>query len=339
MQGYDALESVKNSCGSIPKVELHLHLEGAIPYGALWQLVQKYGGDPGIPNPEALRRRFKYKDFPHFIETWVWKNQFLREYEDFTFIAEHVAHDLAHQHILYAEIFYSPADFAQYGLKTQELTTAIRKGFSQVSAIEIALVVDFVRDFGPERAAITLQEMNEVKDLGVIGIGIGGSEHTFPPELFADVYKEARRLGFHTTAHAGEAAGAKSIWGAVRNLGVERIGHGTRAYEDEALLDFLVEHEIPLEMCLLSNLCTGVVSCIEEHPVRRYFEKGVMVTINTDDPKMFGNSLAQEYEVLEKDLGFSPKEIQSLMVNAVQASWLPKHKKQQLLNRSIMTDE
>jgi adenosine deaminase len=330
-------ESVKNYYDCMPKVELHLHLEGAIPCDAMWQLVQKYGGDPAIPDPEALKHRFEYKDFPHFIETWGWKNQFLREYEDFNFIAEQVARDLVYQHIYYAEIFYSPPDFARHGLKTQEITEAIRKGFSRVPEIEIGLIVDLVRDFGPERAAVTLQEVNEVKNLGVIGIGMGGSEHAFPPKLFADVYEEARRLGFHTTAHAGEAAGAKSIWGAVRSLKVERIGHGTRAYEDEGLLDFLADRQIPLEMCPLSNLCTGVVSRIEEHPVRRYFEKGIIVTINTDDPKMFGNSLAQEYEVLEKTLGFSPREIRSLMVNAVKASWLPEQKKQQMVEE-IMTN-
>jgi adenosine deaminase len=331
------LESIKNYYERIPKVELHLHLEGAIPHDTLWQLVQKYGGDLAVPNPKALQHRFEYRNFPHFIETWVWKNQFLREYEDFTFIAEHVARDLARQNIQYAEMFYSPSDFTRHGLKSQELTAAIRKGLSRVSEIEIFLIVDFVRDFGPEKAATTLKEINDVKDLGVIGIGIGGSERAFPPELFEGVYEEARRLGFHTTAHAGEAAGAESIWGAIRNLRVERIGHDTRAYEDEGLLDFLAEHQIPLEMCPLSNLCTGVVSRIEEDPVRRYFEKGIMVTINTDDPKMFGNSLAQEYEVLEKALGFSPGEIRSLMVNAVQASWLPEQKKQRMI-KEIVTD-
>ena len=329
------IEPIKNYYERIPKVELHLHLEGAIPYDTLWQLVQKYGGDLAVPNPKALQHRFEYKNFPHFIETWVWKNQFLREYEDFTFIADQVARDLAHQHIKYAEISYSPSDFTRYGLKPQEVTAAIRKGLSRVSEIEISLIVDFVRDFGPEKAAITLKEINEVKDLGVIGIGIGGSEHAFPPELFEGIYEEARQLGFHTTAHAGEAAGAESIWGAIRNLHVERIGHGTRAYEDEGLLDFLAKHQIPLEMCPLSNLCTGVVSKIEEHPIRRYFEKGIMVTINTDDPKMFDNSLAQEYEVLEKTLGFSPREIQSLMVNAVQASWLPEQKKKRMIKEII----
>jgi adenosine deaminase len=234
----------------VPKVELHLHLEGAIPHDALWDLVQKYGGDPSVPDLEALERRFEYRDFPHFIETWTWKNGFLREYEDFTFIAEAVARDLAGQNIRYVEAFFSPADFSQHGLETGKLTEAIRTGLSRASEVEVALVADLVRDYGPEKAAVTLAEVNEVRDLGVVGIGIGGSEQKFPSEPFEKVYEGARQFGFRTSAHAGEAAGADSIWGAIRILRVDRIGHGTRAEEDESLLDYLAEHRIPLEMCL-----------------------------------------------------------------------------------------
>jgi adenosine deaminase len=317
----------------IPKVELHLHLEGAIPLEALWTLCQKYGSDPAIPNIAALEQRFAYKDFPHFIETWVWKNQFLREYEDFTFIAEQVARDLARQNIIYAEAFYSPGGFNEDGLTTQELTVAIRRGLDRVPEIEIALITDLIRDLGPEYAAITLHDVNEVRDLGVIGIGIGGSEQKYPPEPFAAVYEQAQQMGFHTGAHAGEAAGAASIWGAIHSLRVERIGHGTRAEEDPALLDFLAENQIPLEMCPISNLRTGVVNAIDQHPIRRYFERGILVTVSSDDPKMFGNSLAQEYATLESELGFSPAEIHQLIENAVQASWLPADRKKILSNR------
>jgi adenosine deaminase len=315
----------------LPKIELHLHLEGAIPHQALWQLCQKYGGDPSIPDLAALQRRFAYQDFPHFIETWVWKNQFLREYEDFTFFAEYVARDMAQQNIRYAEVFYSPPDFARHGLQTQQLTAAIRQGLERAPGIEIALIADLVRDFGPERAAVTLQEVNEVKEFGVIGVGIGGSEQSFPPGLFTAVFEEARRLGFHTTAHAGEAAGAPSIWGALRSLQVERIGHGTRAYEDEALLDFLAERQIPIEMCPISNVCTGVTARLEEHPIRRYYERGLLVTVNTDDPKMFGNSLAQEFQALEDVFAFSQAEMRGLAANSVRASWLPEAQKTRYL--------
>ena len=271
----------------ITKVELHLHLEGAIPYNALWELICKYGGDSTVPDFELMKRKFEYKDFSHFIETWIWKNQFLHEYQDFTFIAEAVAKNLANQNIRYAEIFFSPGDYKRVGLKTQLLAEAIHTGLSQVKEIEVALVADLVRDFGPEIGDVILDEVNEVKELGIVGIGIGGSEQEFPPEPFEKVFEKARRFGYKTSAHAGEAAGAESIWGAVRNLRVDRIGHGTRAEEDENLIDYLAEHNIPLEMCPLSNLKTGVIKIFEEHPVRRYFERGLIVTINTDDPMPF----------------------------------------------------
>jgi adenosine deaminase len=316
----------------LPKIELHLHLEGSIPYEALWQLVGKYGGDPEVPNIEALHDKFQFIDFPHFIDTWIWKNQFLREYEDFTFIAEAVARDLAGQNIRYVEAFYSPPDFTKrFDLTTQKLTEAIRAGLEKVPDIEIKLIADLVRDFGPESGAITLAEVYEVRDLGVIGIGIGGSEQDFPPEPYEELYHRSRELGFHTSAHAGEVAGAQSVWGAVRNLKTERIGHGTHAIEDPALLDYLAEHQIPIEMCPLSNVCTGSVNAIEEHPVRDFFDRGLLVTVNTDDPKMFNNTLVDEYFALEKTFGFSRSEIQTLILNAIRASWQSEKKKDQML--------
>ncbi len=314
----------------VPKVELHVHLEGAIPHHALWELIQKYGGDPSVPDLDALQARFEYKDFPHFLQIWTWKNQFLREYEDFTYVAEQVAQDLARQNIRYVEAFFCPADFECYRVEVAKLTQAIRAGLSRVQGVEVALVADSPRDCGPERAEKLLTEIRELKELGVIGLGMGGSEHVFPPEPFQQVYEHARELGFRTSAHAGEAAGPESIWGAIRALHVDRIGHGTRAQEDDSLLDYLAEHRIPLEMCPLSNVATGVVPSLEEHPVRRYFERGILVTVNTDDPKMFGNSLAEEFRLLEQVLGFSRDETRVLILNGIEASWLPEESKREL---------
>jgi adenosine deaminase len=312
---------------TLPKVELHLHLEGAIPIAALWTLLQKYGGDPDVPDEEALQTRFAYRDFPHFIETWMWKNGFLREYEDFTMIAEAVARDLASQSIRYVEAHYSPPDFARHGLEPQQLTHAIRSGLDRVPGIEIALIADLCRSSSIPDTERRLDALLEVRDLGVVGIGIGGSEHQWPPEPFAPVYKRARRAGFHLTAHAGEAAGPASIWGAIRELGVERIGHGTRASEDPALLEYLVETKLPLEMCPISNVRTGVVPSLSEHPVRDYFDRGIIVTISTDDPKMFGTSLAEEYRSLATTHGFTREEIRRLLVNAIDSSWMPDGRK------------
>jgi adenosine deaminase len=319
----------------VPKAELHLHLEGAIPLDALWELVKKYGGEKEVPTVEALSEKFQYKDFPHFIETWIWQAGFLRQYEDFTLIATAVARDMAAQNIRYVEAFYSPTDFRLQGLEVQPITEAIRKGLDRVPEIEIALVTDLVRDMGAEQSLITLSKVKEVKHLGVIGIGIGGSEQAFPPEPFEKVYEKARELGFRTSAHAGEAAGAQSIWGAVRTLKADRIGHGTRAVEDESLLIYLAEKQIPLEICPISNLRTGVIKTLAEHPARNFFDRGIFVTINTDDPKMFNNSLAEEYQSLVEVQNFSRAEIQTLILNALKASWLSESKKQALINSFV----
>lgn len=315
----------------LPKVELHLHLEGAIPLPALWTLVQKYGGDSQVPDLPSLKSRFTFRDFPHFIDTWVWKNTFLREYEDFSLISQAVAQDLREQNVRYAEVFFSPSDFARHGLQTQLLVRAIRAGLDLAPGIEVALIADLVRDRPPQQAERTLDELLEVRHLGVIGVGLGGSEQSFPPEPFASVFARARRLGFHTTAHAGEAAGPQSIWGALRDLQAERIGHGTRAGEDPRLLDYLVENQAPVEMCPLSNVRTGVVAAIDEHPIRRFFERGILVTVNTDDPKMFHNSLAEEYRLLVEKLGFSREDLRTVITNALRGAWLDEERRAALL--------
>jgi adenosine deaminase len=315
----------------VPKVELHVHLEGAIPHEGLFDLVQKYGGDPSVPDVAALAKRFEYKDFAQFIATWSWKNQFLRAYEDFSHVAELVARDFTRQGIRYAETFFSPSLFVRHrGLDVQKLTEAVRTGLSRATGVEVGLIADLVRDYGPKSEMTILNQLKDVRNLGVVGIGIGGSEHEYPPGPFAPLYAEARRIGFHTNAHAGEAAGAESMWAAIVDLQVERIGHGVRAREDPRLVQFLADHRIPLEMCPVSNLRTKAVRCVAEHPLRQYFQAGVPVTVNTDDPKMFQTSLAEEYRLLEQECGFTKAEICRLILTAIEASWLPEDRKTKL---------
>ena len=306
----------------VPKVELHVHLEGAIPLATLWELVTKYGGDPSAPDLDALRRKFVYRDFRHFIATWTWQLAFLREYDDFTLIAEAVARDFARQNIRCVEAFYSPGDFRQHGLETLSLTAAIRAGLDRVSDVEVKLVTDLVRNYGPESGARTLSEIREAQGLGVIGITIGGHEAEYPATPFADVYADARSMGFRTSAHAGEAAGPESVWGAVRDARVERIGHGTRAAEDERLLDYLAEHRIPVETCPISNVKTAVIPSVGEHPIREFQKRGIPVSVNTDDPAMFGNSLAEEYEALAREQDFTRDEMRALILGGIATSWM-----------------
>jgi adenosine deaminase len=316
---------------SIAKAELHVHLEGSIPPEALWELVRKYGGSPDAPDLASLSARFRYKDFPHFIETWIWKNGFLREYDDFTFIAEAMARDFVRQNIRYAEVHFSPPEFAGVGLCIREITSAVRAGLSRVTGVEVWLIADLVRDLGPERAARTLEELREVRDLGVVGIGLGGSEQKHPAELFTVAFERARSMGLHTTAHAGEAAGAQSVRAAVELLRAERIGHATRAVEDLSVVNLLARRRIPVEACPISNMRTGVISRLEDHPIRLYVERGIPVTVNTDDPAMFETSLAGEYLALEQRLGFSRKELLALVRNGFECSWASPQRKAELL--------
>lgn len=306
----------------VPKTEIHIHLEGAIPHHTLWELLRKYGGDPSVKTFNDLHARFEYRDFPHFLDTWTWKNGFLREYEDFVLIAEGVARDLLAQNIRYVEAFYSPADFAQHGLETQQITAAIRSGINRVEGIEVALIADLVRDYGAKRAMQTVDEIREVRELGVVGIGLGGGEHNHPPALFIDAFEAAREAGLRTTAHAGEGAGADSVRSAIDDLQVDRIGHGVRAIEDEKLVERLAASRIPLEMCPISNIKTGVVTSLSEHPIREFHDRGVLITVNTDDPKMFGNSLAGEYRLLEREAGFSRSDVREIILNGIEATWM-----------------
>jgi len=318
----------------MPKVELHVHLEGAIPRDALWELIERHGDDPTVRTRSQLDEWFTYRDFAHFIATWSWMIGFLRTYDDFEFAAEAFARDLARQNIRYAEASFSPVDFAEAGLAPDEIALAIRRGLDRVADVEVALIVDLVRDFGPRRAAQTLSAIMDVAgDAGVVGVGIGGHEAAHPPGPFSGVYRNARAAGFRRTAHAGEDAGPASVWDAITHLGVERVGHGIRSIEDPRLIEYLVAHEIPLEVCPTSNVRTGVVGRWDEHPVASLIDAGVVVTINTDDPSMFGTTLAGEFALLCERFSLGDGTLKRLSLAAVESSWAD------ATTRTRLTDE
>ncbi|MCP4966815.1 MAG: adenosine deaminase [bacterium] len=305
-----------------PKVELHLHLEGAIPLPTLWDLIEGYGGDPSVPTEAALVDRLQYSDFPQFIDTWWWMTGFVRSYEDFEKVAESVATDLARQNILYAEASFSPTDFERHGLSAQGIALSIRNGLDRVRGTQVVLNCDLVRDTGPDRATTTLRAVLEVAaKTDVRGITIGGSEQTYPPELFSSVYREAAEGGLRLTAHAGEAAGPDSVRGALDELGVERIGHGVRIVEDTDLMARVVADQIPLEVCPTSNIRTGVVSGWDAHPVGVLLDSGANVTISSDDPTFFHTSVAEDLRRVE---GLYGAQADTLTQRAIRASWMTK---------------
>ena len=197
--------------------------------------------------------------------------------------------------------------------------------------ISLLWIFDAVRQFGPGAAQEVFELAAKYRDRNVIGIGIGGDEQKAPPELFREQYSYAAEQGLRLTAHAGESAGPDSIWGAL-NLGAERIGHGLTAGRDPELIEELAQRQIPIEICLTSNLRTGCCLQLHDHPVRRYFDQGLMLTLNTDDPAMFGTSLAREYELAQSEFGFTDEHLRELARNSFEASFLPAEKKLQFLN-------
>ncbi len=320
---------------NMPKAEIHLHLEGAIPIETLYGFARRAGARSGIGSIEDLKAKMAYRDFSHFIEVWTWKNTFIQGYADFETIAYEVLRSLSREHIRYVEAHYSPGDYYMQGLKTDGITESVLAGAARARSdfgIRCGLIIDLVRDHGPDVGMVRLKEATPYLGKGVVAVGLGGSEAEHPPAAYAGVYRAARDRGFHLTAHAGEVAGPESIRDAVIELGAERIGHGVRASEDPEVVALLRAREIPLEMCVISNVRTGVIRSVAEHPVRRYFDDGLVVTVNSDDPVMFDTTLTTEYLALAGELGFSREEIEEVALNGVRSSFLPGEDRARMLD-------
>jgi len=205
------------------------------------------------------------------------------------------------------------------------------------AGIRWGLIIDFCRADSPAECKRIVDDLTPWVGSGLVGVDLGGGRQLEPVAPYVPVFEEARDRGLHAVAHAGESAGPESIWAVVEELGVERIGHGVRAHEDPRLVSLLKERQIPLEMCVTSNVRTGVVESFEAHPIKQYFEQGLMVTVNSDDPTMFDTSISQEYLILARELGFTADELRTLSLNGVEASFLADDDK--LLMRSQFEDE
>ncbi len=323
-------EEIREFTVKIPKVELHLHLEGAIPLPTLLGFIQRAGTEPDVRTVDELRRRLAYPDFQGFLDTWVWKNTFITEVEDFEGMAYAALADLHAQNVPYVEMHYSPGDYRDRGFTVAGVTEAVLAGASRAGedfGIRCALIADLLWGAYLEGSWRWMEEATPYLGRGVVGVGLGGSEGASPARAYAELYREARKRGFRLTAHAGEALGPESVRAVVDELGVERIGHGVRAIEDPALLDLLKERRIPLEVCVTSNVMTGVYPSAAAHPIRDLCEQGLVVTVNADDPTMFHTTLSDEYLILLRDLAFTPADLRALSLNGVDASFLPEAEK------------
>ena len=315
----------------LPKAELHLHLEGAVEPATLLELRQRHGDAATLAETEAL---YRYTDFPSFLMAFKDVTGHLRSPEDYELITYRLMERLKSENVFHAEVFVSVG----VCLWRKQDFPAIFEGFERGRqrgekdfGISLLWIFDAVRQFGAEKAQKVLDLAVQLRDRNVVGFGIGGDERQGPPELFKDVYTCAADHGLHLTAHAGESAGPESIWGAL-NLKAERIGHGLTAGQDPELMGELATRQVPIEICVTSNLKTGCCPDLAQHPVRRYFDEGLMLTLATDDPAMFRTSLVEEYRLVQETFGFSDEHLRELARNSFRASFLPPEKKLQFLN-------
>lgn len=291
---------------ALPKAELHLHLEGSIEPETLHEL------DPGTP-VEEFRSLYRYTDFDSFLKAFGAIGKRLRTPEDYALVTRRLLERLAAQNVRYAEIIVAAGVVLWKGQEFGPIFDAIRDA-ARNSPVEVYWILDAVRQFGVDHVRAVAELAVERCGDGVIAFGIGGSEERGPAELFGETFAFAKRAGLHLTAHAGESMGPESIWAALE-LGAERIGHGIAAASDPNLMRELRERDLPLEICITSNLVTGVVKRLEDHPVRRLFDADVPITLNTDDPAMFGCTLTCEYELAARAFGFSEAEIRQIAEN------------------------
>jgi aminodeoxyfutalosine deaminase len=314
----------------MPKVELHVHLEGSIRPPTLLALARRNGVTLPANDLEGLREFYRFTDFDHFIQVYFTISGCLKTVDDFSLIAYEFGADMARQSIRYAEVTFVPhISVASTGLPFEEILAGLNDGRARAwedFGVEFRWVLDIVRD-NPETRHQVAEWAAGAMDRGVVGLGLGGTEQGYPPEWFADAFAAAREAGLHSVPHAGEIAGPESVWGAIRALGAERIRHGVRSVEDQVLVDHLRDQQIPLEVCPTSNLCLGVYPSYEAHPIRRLWEQGVYVTVNSDDPPMFNTDLVREYQMLADHLGFTIGELEQLSLNALRASFLPAERK------------
>src|SRR6266852_1426371 len=316
---------------TLPKAELHLHLEGSIDPTTLVELRKRHGKTSTLAEIEQL---YRYEDFNGFLLAFKAVTEDLKTPDDYEFITYRLMERLKAENVLHAEVYVSVGVCLWRKQDFDAIFEGLERGRERGErdfGVSLLWIFDAVRQFGPIEAQHVAELAVRHKGSSVVGFGIGGDEQKAPPELFRDVYAYAAENGLHLTAHAGESAGPESIWGAL-NLRAERIGHGLTAVQDPELVDVLAAGQIPVEICLSSNLRTGCCQTLAEHPVRNYFDHGVMVTLNTDDPAMFRTSLAREYELAQDTFAFTDEHLRELARNSFEASFLPAEKKLQFLN-------
>jgi aminodeoxyfutalosine deaminase len=318
----------------LPKVELHVHHVGSAAPRIVAELAARHEGRTPVPaDPEAVAEYFEFRDFAHFIEIYLSVVDLIRDPEDVRILTYEVGRELARQQVRYAELTVTPYSHVSRGIPAPEFCAAIEDARVRAEA-ELGIVLrwcfDIPGEAGLAAAEETLAIALDQRPDGLVSFGLGGPEVGVPRPQFKPYFDKARAAGLRSVPHAGETTGPDTIWDAVRELGAERIGHGIAAARDERLMAYLAEHRIPLEVCPTSNVRTRAVASLDEHPLPVLRAAGVPVTVNSDDPPMFGTTINDEYAVAARLLDLDEAGLAGLARDAVDASFLPPSEKSRI---------
>ncbi|GIE77484.1 aminodeoxyfutalosine deaminase [Actinoplanes philippinensis] len=309
----------------LPKAELHVHHVGSASPRIVAELAARHEGSSPVPaDPALLADYFEFRDFAHFVEIYLSVVDLIRDDEDVRLLTYEIGRELGRQNVRYAELTVTPYSSVRRGIAAKAFCEAIedaRAGAARDFGVDLRWCFDIPGEAGLPAAEETLRIALGERPDGLISFGLGGPEIGVPRPQFKPYFDEARAAGLHSVPHAGETTGPQTVWDALHELGAERIGHGIAAAQDERLMAHLAEHGIPLEVCPTSNLRTRAVADIEEHPIATLVAAGVPVSVNSDDPPMFGTTLEQEYATAARLLKLDTAGVADLARNAVRHSF------------------
>ncbi|HOJ98686.1 MAG TPA: adenosine deaminase [Termitinemataceae bacterium] len=334
-----------NMIEKFPKVEIHIHAEATVQFATYYELNKKYKINKNYKDEQSFRQLLQISSLEDMIRNFFFLQSFFRAPEDFSLLAKDVVAYARRNNIWYMETYLSPSMVIRQGfVDFHDFVDPIVEVFSEEfkrSGIDIRIIIDVSRTFGYENAAQNLRllktYLSKKSTDRIIGIGLGGQELDHPCKEYEGVFKEAREAGFHRVVHAGEEVGPESIWEAITYCDAERIGHGTSAIYDKKLLQYLKEHQLPLEICPTSNIVTRkFVSSYEDHPIYSFYPMGLMVTLNTDDPTLFDVELNDEYRRFLSYNGVQLSDGLRILKNTVLSSFAPQETKERLLKEIEM---
>jgi adenosine deaminase len=311
----------------MPKVELHVHLEGSVQPRTLLALAKRHGIALPSDTVEGLRQWYTFRDFGHFIEIYMTISRCLQTAEDIELITREFLSGQAEQNILYSEVTFTPYNqLVNCGLGFPEQLDAVnraRRWGELHLGVRMGLIIDIPRERSPEAGDMVADWVIGRYGDGIIAMGLGGPEICNPPSKFRGAFDRIHRAGIPCILHAGETDGPQSIWEAIEIGGSRRIGHGVRAIEDPALMEYLKRTQLPLEVCPTSNICLNVFPSIDRHSLPKLLDHGLKITINSDDPPMFNTTLSHEFVVGSTAFGWDENAIEGLVLNGVESSLLP----------------